>query len=103
MDEEKIIKTLENATDEKLSGVEHVGTSEVMTFRAKRHNSNGDPQNVTITVEDHGEDAGLIRYRCTARSDAHEDIKLSRCKEAYGNAAETPDTVIQVLHWKDLD
>ena len=102
MDKDEIIKFLVGDEVANLSGVNYVGTSQVMRFTASRPNSNGDPQKVTIEVKDTPAD-GSARYFCSAKSDEYKGVKIDGPKEAYGNSGDNLYAVTKNVHWKDLD
>jgi hypothetical protein len=69
--------------------------SQKSTFHCYRHKKDGSIQEVTIDIYDAGQGAGQVRFHCIATTD---DGKL-----ATGNAADTLETTISIVHWDDLD
>jgi hypothetical protein len=66
------------------------------TIRAYRKRRDGVSQELTIEILDAGPDVGSAnRYSCT--------VSAANGKKAIGNAAESIDAALDVVHWVDLD
>lgn len=87
--------TLEDAIEQIEKFGEMFEVAEVKTYRGFRKK---DQAEVTITVYDHGEEAGSNRYFVMAHKEGDDPEKFAK-----GNGGDTFENALGILHWSDLD
>ena len=91
MEVENTIATLKGLKGPKIFEVYHC-----TTFKGYRERRDGVNQELTIEIFDAGPDVGSgNRYSCA--------VTAANGKKAIGNAAESIDVALSIVHWGDLD
>lgn len=76
-----------------MTGMQEI--SHVTTFRCYRDIREVGMKEVTVELLDHGPDAGMTRYSCTATTEDG--------RKATGNPGGSIEEVLAIVHWANLD